>query len=41
MKDAGTTNEDIAAFWHEHSFDVELPNIDEKAPAGNRDLCFV
>ena len=31
----------IAAFWAEQPFDLGLPNIGGKTPAGNCDLCFL
>ena len=41
LYDAGVTKEDVAAFWAEQPFDLGLPNIDGKTPAGNCDLCFL
>lgn len=38
---AGITKEHIAAFWKAQPFDLALPNIDGKTPAGNCDLCFL
>jgi 3'-phosphoadenosine 5'-phosphosulfate sulfotransferase (PAPS reductase)/FAD synthetase len=41
LYDAGVTKEHITAFWAEQSFDLALPNIGGKTPAGNCDLCFL
>jgi 3'-phosphoadenosine 5'-phosphosulfate sulfotransferase (PAPS reductase)/FAD synthetase len=41
LYDAGATKEDVAAFWRRQPFDLGLPNIDGKTPAGNCDLCFL
>lgn len=38
---AGVTKEVVAAFWRAQPFDLGLPNIDGKTPAGNCDLCFL
>lgn len=38
---AGITKEHIASFWKAQPFDLALPNIDGKTPAGNCDLCFL
>jgi 3'-phosphoadenosine 5'-phosphosulfate sulfotransferase (PAPS reductase)/FAD synthetase len=41
LYEAGATREDIAAFWSAQPFDLGLPTIDGKTPAGNCDLCFL
>jgi hypothetical protein len=38
---ARVTKEDVAAFWSAQPFDLGLPIIDGKTPAGNCDLCFL
>lgn len=38
---AGVTKEDVAAFWAAQDFDLALPNLGGKTPAGNCDLCFL
>jgi 3'-phosphoadenosine 5'-phosphosulfate sulfotransferase (PAPS reductase)/FAD synthetase len=35
------TKEDVASFWAGQPFDLRLPNIGGKTPAGNCDLCFL
>lgn len=41
MAVAGVTKEDVIAWWSKQPFDLRLPNIDGKTPAGNCDLCFL
>jgi 3'-phosphoadenosine 5'-phosphosulfate sulfotransferase (PAPS reductase)/FAD synthetase len=41
LYDAGVTSQDVAAFWREQPFDLGLPVIDGKTPAGNCDLSFL
>jgi hypothetical protein len=38
---AGVTSQDVAVFWREQPFDLGLPIIEGKTPAGNCDLCFL
>lgn len=38
---AGITKRDVMAFWMKQNFDLRLPNIGGKTPAGNCDLCFL
>ena len=38
---AGITKHDVAKFWREQSFDLELDNINGETPWGNCDLCFL
>jgi len=38
---AGITAQDVGKFWSEHSFDLELPNMNGKTMHGNCDLCFL
>ena len=38
---AGVTSQDVAAFWNVQDFDLGLPIVDGKTPAGNCDLCFL
>jgi 3'-phosphoadenosine 5'-phosphosulfate sulfotransferase (PAPS reductase)/FAD synthetase len=38
---AGITKQDVAAFWREQPFDLELPNISGVTYHGNCDLCFL
>jgi 3'-phosphoadenosine 5'-phosphosulfate sulfotransferase (PAPS reductase)/FAD synthetase len=38
---AGVTKHDVAKFWKEQSFDLELDNINGETPWGNCDLCFL
>ena len=38
---AGITKADIARFWSQQNFDLELPNINGKTALGNCDLCFL
>jgi 3'-phosphoadenosine 5'-phosphosulfate sulfotransferase (PAPS reductase)/FAD synthetase len=35
------TKEHVSAFWQAQPFDLQLPNVDGKTPAGNCDLCFL
>jgi 3'-phosphoadenosine 5'-phosphosulfate sulfotransferase (PAPS reductase)/FAD synthetase len=41
LYDAGVTREDVAAFWKAQDFDLGLPDVGGKTPAGNCDLCFL
>jgi 3'-phosphoadenosine 5'-phosphosulfate sulfotransferase (PAPS reductase)/FAD synthetase len=41
LYDAGATRQDVAAFWSAQDFDLGLPVIGDKTPAGNCDLCFL
>jgi len=41
LYDAGVTKEDVVAFWQAQDFDLGLPSIDGKTPAGNCDLCYL
>jgi hypothetical protein len=41
LYDAGATSQDVAAFWQEQPFELGLPTVDGKTPAGNCDLCFL
>ena len=38
---AGVTKEDVAAFWRQQPFDLELPNHNGVTPHGNCDLCYL
>ena len=38
---AGITKADVARFWSQQNFDLELPNINGKTALGNCDLCFL
>ena len=38
---AGVTKHDVAKFWREQPFDLELDNINGETPWGNCDLCFL
>jgi len=38
---AGITKHDVANFWREQPFDLELDNINGETPWGNCDLCFL
>ena len=38
---AGITKADVARFWLQQNFDLELPNINGKTALGNCDLCFL
>jgi len=38
---AGIGAQDVAKFWREQSFDLELPNMNGKTMHGNCDLCFL
>ena len=38
---ARVTQDDVAAFWAAQPFDLGLPIVDGKTPAGNCDLCFL
>ena len=38
---AGLTKGDVARFWSQQPFDLELPNINGKTALGNCDLCFL
>jgi 3'-phosphoadenosine 5'-phosphosulfate sulfotransferase (PAPS reductase)/FAD synthetase len=38
---AGITKHDVAKFWKEQPFDLELDNINGETPWGNCDLCFL
>jgi len=38
---AGITKHDVAKFWREQPFDLELININGETPWGNCDLCFL
>lgn len=39
--DAKVTKRDVGAFWAAQPFDLRLPNIKNKTPHGNCDLCFL
>lgn len=41
LYDACVTKETVTAFWRAQDFDLRLPNIDGKTPAGNCDLCYL
>lgn len=41
MVEAGTTKQDVQAFWSRQNFDLRLPNINGTTPLGNCDLCFL
>jgi 3'-phosphoadenosine 5'-phosphosulfate sulfotransferase (PAPS reductase)/FAD synthetase len=41
LYDARVTKEDVAAFWAAQPFDLGLPSVGGKTPAGNCDLCFL
>ncbi len=41
LYEARVTKEDVAAFWRAQPFDLQLPNLGGKTPAGNCDLCFL
>ena len=38
---AGVTKWEVAAFWRQQDFDLELENINGETPWGNCDLCFL
>jgi len=38
---AGVSKRDVTAFWKRQPFDLRLPNINNKTPHGNCDLCFL
>ena len=38
---AGVTRRDVAAWWRDQPFDLNLPNHDGVTPLGNCDLCFL
>ena len=38
---AGITKQDVAEFWRNYHFDLELPNHNGITPHGNCDLCFL
>lgn len=38
---AGVTNRDVAQFWRDQDFDLQLENINGKTPLGNCDGCFL
>lgn len=40
LADAGVTKWDVAAFWIQQPFDLELANHNGNTPEGNCDLCF-
>lgn len=41
MAVVGVTKEDVISWWAQQPFDLRLPNVDGKTPAGNCDLCFL
>ena len=41
LVDLGVTVEDVATFWRQQEFDLELPNINGKCWLGNCDGCFL
>lgn len=41
LYDALVTREDVSGFWAAQPFDLGLPSINGKTPAGNCDLCFL
>lgn len=41
LADAGVTKHDVAAWWREQPFDLNLSNVGGKTPLGNCDLCFL
>ncbi len=41
LYDARVTKEHVSAFWNSQPFDLQLPNVGGKTPAGNCDLCFL
>ena len=38
---AGVTKEIVGNFWRNHSFDLQLPNLNGVTMHGNCDLCFL
>lgn len=41
LADAGVTVQDVAAFWAQQQFQLELPTYNGRTLAGNCDLCFL
>lgn len=41
LADAGVTVQDVAAFWAQQHFQLELPTYNGRTLAGNCDLCFL
>lgn len=41
LADADVTKWDVIAWWSEQAFDLRLPSVDGRTPAGNCDLCFL
>jgi len=41
LYDAEVTKEDVAEFWRNQEFDLQLENYNGVAPEGNCDLCFL
>lgn len=41
MHEAGVTKEQVATWWADQPFDLQLPNHNGTTPAGNCDLCFL
>lgn len=41
LADAGVSKHDVASFWRQQPFDLQLVNIKGKTPLGNCDGCFL
>lgn len=41
LADVGVTKRDIAHFWQQQPFDLQLENVNGKTPLGNCDMCFL
>jgi len=41
LAEAGVTRREVAAWWRDQPFDLNLPNHDGVTPLGNCDLCFL
>jgi len=41
MADAGVSKHDVAAFWRDQPFDLQLANVNGKTPGGNCVDCFL
>ena len=41
LADSGVTVKDVAQFWKEQPFDLQLENVNGTTPLGNCDLCFL